>query len=196
MRNWVDDREFRCAEQSFGARRLGSTKLPGLRNDFHLPDQRQRVDQGPSGNDGASCESAGYSVGPRAWHLGEFWSLTNRGGRPRCRPADGRPRPFRLEFPRLRAWRNGRRDGFRCHCSKERVGSSPSARTELVVWNALFNALNRCLRAAPGHALDPVWTHSYSAPCPAGCRPCPDRCRISRRRSSRSSADSRGRASD
>ena len=31
----------------------------------------------------------------------------------------------------LRAWRNGSRAGFRCPCSKERVGSSPSARTQL-----------------------------------------------------------------
>jgi hypothetical protein len=28
-----------------------------------------------------------------------------------------------------RAWRNGKRAGFRCPCSKELVGSSPSART-------------------------------------------------------------------
>lgn len=32
----------------------------------------------------------------------------------------------------LRAWRNGRRAVFRCPCSKERGGSSPSARTHTV----------------------------------------------------------------
>ena len=49
--------------------------------------------------------------------------------RPHCRQVFGTPSD---KIGTLRAWRNGIRAGFRCRCSKEHEGSTPSARTPVL----------------------------------------------------------------
>lgn len=100
-----------------------------------------------------SNRTALNSSAERNWtppHLGDAFKLEGT--------ADKFVRSSSGTISTLRAWRNGIRAGFRCPCSKEREGSSPSARTlsveALAQFRGYFEICSKPSICVCGHNFD------------------------------------------